>query len=73
MSDSGTKKAGNTGSFVGFEGFEPTTPALSRRCSKPTELKSRNGGAKIENLFNEEVNLLPHNFLLLTLRFNLII
>gem|GEM_PF-6037498 len=34
------------GILVGCEGFEPTTPALSRRCSKPTELTSR-GTAKL--------------------------
>jgi hypothetical protein len=28
--------------FVGCIGFEPMTPALSRRCSKPAELTSRN-------------------------------
>ena len=27
--------------LVGDSGFEPLTPALSRRCSKPTELISR--------------------------------
>ncbi len=27
-------------SLVGYTGFEPVTPALSRRCSKPTELIS---------------------------------
>ncbi len=27
--------------FVECIGFEPTTPALSRRCSKPTELTLR--------------------------------
>ena len=32
---------------VGCTGFEPVTPALSRRCSKPTELTSRIGRAKI--------------------------
>ncbi len=29
------------GSLVGNTGFEPVTPALSRRCSKPTELIAR--------------------------------
>ena len=24
--------------FVGYTGFEPVTPALSRQCSEPTEL-----------------------------------
>lgn len=27
--------------FVGCTGFEPATPALSRRCSEPTELTTQ--------------------------------
>jgi hypothetical protein len=40
--------------FVGCERFELTTPALSRRCSKPTELTSREG-AKILKLLKFRV------------------
>ena len=31
----------SAGCVVGNTGFEPVTPALSRRCSKPTELIAR--------------------------------
>lgn len=33
--------------LVGYSGFEPLTPALSRRCSEPTELISHLEVAKI--------------------------
>ena len=28
--------------LVGYTGFEPVTPALSRQCSEPTELITHN-------------------------------
>ena len=36
--------------FVGYSGFEPLTPALSRRCSEPTELISLFGLQKYKIL-----------------------
>ena len=41
-----------TSDLVGCEGVEPTTPALSRRCSKPTELTSQ-WGCKDINSFQK--------------------
>ncbi len=36
-----TRRFSAPGALVGNTGFEPVTPALSRRCSKPTELIAR--------------------------------
>ncbi len=38
-------------SLVGSTGFEPATPALSRRCSEPTELTPRISAAKVKQLW----------------------